>query len=72
MSGSLSRITTAFVKLLTIYSKIHDPTVSVKIKGDVTAYRIRVGDYRIVYDVYDDKKLVVILQIVRRSESTYK
>ena len=43
-----------------------------KIKGDVTAYRIRVGNYRVVYDVYDDKKLVVILQVVRRNESTYK
>ena len=43
-----------------------------KIKDAVTAYRIRVGDYRIVYDVYDDKKLVIILQVVRRSETTYK
>ena len=43
-----------------------------KIKEAVTAYRIRVGDYRIVYDVYDDEKLVVILQVVRRSETTYK
>jgi mRNA interferase RelE/StbE len=43
-----------------------------KIKGDVTAHRIRVGDYRIVYDVYDDKKVVVILHVARRSESTYK
>ena len=43
-----------------------------KIEGADTAYRIRVGHYRIVYDVFDDKKLVVILQIVRRSETTYK
>lgn len=43
-----------------------------KIEGSVTAYRIRVGNYRIVYDVYDDKRLVVILQVVRRSETTYK
>ena len=43
-----------------------------KIEGAVTAYRIRVGNYRVVYDVYDDKKLVVILQVVRRSETTYK
>ncbi len=43
-----------------------------KIKEAITAYRIRVGDYRIVYDVSDDKKLVVILQVVRRSETTYK
>jgi len=43
-----------------------------KIKGAVTAYRIRVSNYRIVYDVYDEEKLVVILQVKRRSETTYK
>lgn len=41
-----------------------------KIEAAVTAYRIRVGHYRVVYDIFDDKKLVVILQVVRRSEST--
>jgi mRNA interferase RelE/StbE len=43
-----------------------------KIQVPVTAYRIRVGNYRVVYDVDDVKKLVVILQVVRRSETTYK
>jgi mRNA interferase RelE/StbE len=43
-----------------------------KIEGAVTAYRIRVGHYRVVYDVFNDRKLVVILQVLRRSESTYK
>ncbi|MDD5312802.1 MAG: type II toxin-antitoxin system RelE/ParE family toxin [Dehalococcoidia bacterium] len=43
-----------------------------KIEGADTAYRIRVGSYRVVYDVYDSKKLVVILQVLRRSETTYK
>ena len=43
-----------------------------KIEGADTAYRIRIGSYRVVYDVFDDKKLVVILQVVRRSETTYK
>jgi mRNA interferase RelE/StbE len=43
-----------------------------KIKGEEKAYRIRVGNYRIVYEVYDKDKLVLILQIVRRSETTYR
>ncbi len=43
-----------------------------KIEGTGTAYRIRVGDYRVVYDIYDDQKLVLILQVTRRSETTYK
>jgi mRNA interferase RelE/StbE len=43
-----------------------------KIKGEEKAYRIRVGNYRVVYEVYDKDKLVLILQIVRRSETTYR
>jgi len=43
-----------------------------KIKGAERAYRIRVGSYRIVYEVYNDDKLVLILQVSRRSETTYR
>ena len=42
-----------------------------KVKGAEKAYRIRVGNYRVVYEVYDDDKLVLILQVARRSETTY-
>ena len=35
-------------------------------------FRIRVGDYRIVYKVYDDEMLVLIGRVVRRGEDTYK
>ena len=43
-----------------------------KIKGAETAYRIRVGNYRVVYDVYDSQNLVLILQVSRRTETTYR
>jgi mRNA interferase RelE/StbE len=43
-----------------------------KIKGEERAYRIRVGSYRVVYEVYDNDSLVLILQAVRRSETTYR
>ena len=43
-----------------------------KIKGSDKAYRIRVGDFRIVYELYDKDKLVLILQISRRMETTYR
>ena len=43
-----------------------------KIKGTESAYRIRVGSYRVVYEVYNDDNLVLILQVTRRSETTYR
>ncbi|MBI2165181.1 MAG: type II toxin-antitoxin system RelE/ParE family toxin [Chloroflexi bacterium] len=42
-----------------------------KLRGAEGAYRIRVGPYRVVYDIHDDRALVVILKVVRRSETIY-
>lgn len=43
-----------------------------KIKGAERADRIRAGSYRVVYEVYDNDNLVVILHISRRTETTYR
>ena len=43
-----------------------------KIKGAERSYRIRVGNYRVVYDVYDNENLVLLLQVARRTEATYR
>ncbi|MDP2744594.1 MAG: type II toxin-antitoxin system RelE/ParE family toxin, partial [Dehalococcoidia bacterium] len=48
------------------------PHGSRKIRGTERAYRVRAGDYRVVYEIYDDESLVLILQVVRRSETTYR
>jgi mRNA interferase RelE/StbE len=39
---------------------------------DKEGYRIRVGDYRILYTVDDKVKMVVIYRIKIRGEATYK
>ncbi len=43
-----------------------------KLEGEEATWRVRVGPYRIVYDVYDDTQTIVILKVVRRSETTYR
>jgi mRNA interferase RelE/StbE len=43
-----------------------------KIEGQENAYRVGVGAYRIVYDVYDRDGLVLILRVSRRTERTYR
>ena len=35
-------------------------------------FRLRVGDYRILYDIDDKAKIVWILDVRRRSEQTYR
>jgi mRNA interferase RelE/StbE len=32
-------------------------------------WRIRVGDYRIVYEIQDDRRIVIILVVAHRRES---
>ncbi|OGX37789.1 MAG: hypothetical protein A3C53_00820 [Omnitrophica WOR_2 bacterium RIFCSPHIGHO2_02_FULL_68_15] len=39
--------------------------------GHVAQYRLRVGDWRIFYDVDDPRRKVVLLAIRRRNERTY-
>ena len=43
-----------------------------KLEGRERTWRIRVGPFRIVYNIYDDRKLVIIIRVVRRSETTYR
>ncbi len=43
-----------------------------KLKAKDSTYRIRVGNYRVIYDVYDGDSEVVILRVLRRTEATYR
>jgi mRNA interferase RelE/StbE len=39
-----------------------------KLKGMADLYRVRVGDYRILYQIQDEVRLVLIIQIGHRRE----
>jgi mRNA interferase RelE/StbE len=41
-------------------------------KLDRNLYRIREGQYRIIYGVIDDEVVVVVCKVARRTESTYR
>lgn len=42
-----------------------------KIRGD-PAFRVRLGSFQVIYDVFDDSRQVNVLRIVRRTETTYR
>ena len=42
-----------------------------RLKGQPTAWRRRVGNYRIIYDLYPDQHLILVAGIVRRTSTTY-
>ena len=43
-----------------------------KIKGDNPFHRIRVGDYRIIYEIQNDFLLILVLKIGHRKDSYRK
>ncbi len=47
------------------------PAGARKLWGQGRAWRVRVGPYRVVYDIHDEQALVVVLKVARRNETTY-
>lgn len=39
-----------------------------KLKGEECSYRIRVGDYRVAYDVFEELVLILVLRIGHRKD----
>lgn len=44
------------------------PNESKKLAGEQTAWRIRIGDYRVIYDVFDDELVVIVVRAAHRRE----
>ncbi len=44
------------------------PQGVVKISGDDNLWRIRVGDYRVVYEIHDDRLVVLVLRVAHRRD----
>jgi len=47
------------------------PTGALKVRGRDRTWRIRIGAYRALYKVFDDRQVIVIFKVARRSETTY-
>jgi mRNA interferase RelE/StbE len=45
------------------------PPGCVKLAGENFVWRIRLGDYRILYEVHDDHLVVIVIRIAKRSEA---
>ncbi len=44
------------------------PAGAMKLVGEQTAWRIRVGDYRVIYDIYDEALVVTVVRAGHRRE----
>lgn len=44
------------------------PSGARKLTGEHTAWRIRIGDYRVIYDVFDAELVVTVVRAAHRRE----
>ncbi|KKT30086.1 hypothetical protein A3G55_02345 [Candidatus Giovannonibacteria bacterium RIFCSPLOWO2_12_FULL_44_25] len=52
---------------------VHNPYAGdiEKMEGKIDAWRRRVGSYRIFYEIYEQRNLIYISEIQRRTSTTY-
>jgi len=62
-----SRTTTAILQL----ENDPRPTGCRKLRG-LEGWRIRIGNWRVIYTIDDDEKLVTVVSVRRRREDTYR
>jgi len=48
------------------------PSGTIKLKGSSNDWRIRIGDYRVVYEIDDDLETVIIYRIKHRKDAYKK
>ena len=54
-------------KILALRDDPHPPGVY-RLTGDLEGWRIRVGDYRVIYQVDDEAQIVTIVRVKHRRE----
>ncbi len=45
------------------------PAGTVKLTGDENLWRIRIGSYRVVYEIHDDRLIVLVLRVAHRKDA---
>jgi mRNA interferase RelE/StbE len=56
----------------TMRSLRDDPRPVGCLKLDNNLYRVREGQYRVIYGVFDEEVVVVVCKVARRTEATYR
>jgi mRNA interferase RelE/StbE len=65
LSPQVQRKIAAVIMSLSIEPR---PYGSKKLTGTVSSYRVRVGDYRVIYEIYEREIVVTVLKISHRRD----
>ena len=48
------------------------PAGSAKLAGFAAVWRVRTGRFRVIYEVHEDERRLMVLRVARRDERTYR
>lgn len=68
IAGISGKIKVQVLKKISALSYNPRPRGAIKLAGDKNFYRIRSGDWRVVYTIQDDKLIVLVVRIGHRRE----
>ena len=54
------------IRLLELLAQEPRPRGVVKLEGDENLWRVRIGDYRVIYEIHDDRLVVLVLRVGHR------
>jgi mRNA interferase RelE/StbE len=66
--GQTGKVQRQLVNKLKLLATEPRPQGCVKLKGTEDLYRLRLGDYRIIYQIQEEKILIVVVKIGHRRE----
>jgi len=56
-------------RLFRVLAENPRPPGCVKLVGEERVYRVRAGDYRVLYEIYDDRLVVLVVRIAHRRDA---
>ena len=56
------------IKAVEALSDTPRPSGSTKLSGSESTYRIRIGSYRVIYEIYDDTILIEVVKVGHRKD----
>ena len=65
MPSALARVFRDGIRSLAINPR---PSSCIKMKGEQDTYRIRIGNYRIIYEIYDQKLVILLIHVGHRKD----
>lgn len=63
-----SKVSALIDEISTLSSGIDDKSNVIKLKGNNPYYRLKTGDYRVIFEIFEDKLVIVVIKVGHRKD----